>query len=136
MLLGVLSYGTSIVIFIQAMRGLGAARTSALYNTAPFAGMLLSFAIFQTAPAWTFYAALPLMLLGTILIVYESHRHSHSHAVITHDHAHSHDDAHHNHTHPEGVTASHSHEHTHEAMEHDHEHRPDIHHQHTHSDGD
>jgi drug/metabolite transporter (DMT)-like permease len=135
MLLGVLSYGISIVLFIQAMRGLGAARTSALYNTAPFAGMLLSFIIFQNAPVWTFYAALPLMLLGTILIVYESHHHRHIHTAVTHDHAHTHDDAHHNHTHPEDVTGSHSHAHTHEAMEHDHEHRPDIHHEHTHSGG-
>jgi len=38
MLLGSLSYGISIALFILAMRGLGAARTSALFGTAPFAG--------------------------------------------------------------------------------------------------
>jgi drug/metabolite transporter (DMT)-like permease len=132
MLLGSLCYGGSIVLFIQAMRGLGAARTSALFNTAPFAGMLLSFAIFSGAPAWTFYAALPLMLLGTGLIVYENHRHRHVHAALTHEHAHSHDDGHHNHAHPEVVSGTHSHVHSHEQLEHEHVHEPDIHHQHKH----
>jgi hypothetical protein len=111
---------------------MGAARTSALFNTAPFAGMLLSFLIFSGTPAWTFYAALPLMLLGTALIVYENHHHWHFHAALTHEHAHTHDDGHHNHVHPDGVSGSHSHVHTHEPLEHDHVHEPDIHHQHGH----
>jgi drug/metabolite transporter (DMT)-like permease len=136
LLLGSLSYGGSIVLFIQAMRGLGAARTSALYNTAPFAGMLLSFIIFSNSPAWTFYAALPLMVLGTALIVYERHHHTHLHPALTHDHAHSHDDGHHDHSHDEPISGSHSHIHTHETLEHDHEHRPDIHHQHGHEGGE
>lgn len=50
MIVGSLSYGLSIVLFIQAMRGLGAARTRALFSTAPFAGMLLSFLLFQEFP--------------------------------------------------------------------------------------
>jgi drug/metabolite transporter (DMT)-like permease len=132
MLLGSLCYGGSIVLFIQSMRGLGAARTSALFNTAPFAGMLLSFIIFSGAPAWTFYAALPLMLLGTGLIVYENHRHSHMHDALVHDHAHTHDDGHHNHIHIEAVNGSHAHEHSHEQVEHDHVHEPDLHHKHGH----
>lgn len=136
MLLGSLSYGGSIVLFIQAMRGLGAARTSALFNTAPFVGMLLSFVLFKNAPAWTFYSALPLMVLGTALIVYEQHQHTHLHPALTHDHAHSHDDGHHDHSHDEPVSGSHSHIHTHETLEHDHEHRPDIHHQHGHEGGE
>jgi drug/metabolite transporter (DMT)-like permease len=134
MLLGSLCYGGSIVLFIQAMRRLGAARTSALFNTAPFVGMLLSFLIFSNSPAWTFYAALPLMALGTFLIVYEQHSHRHVHEATTHDHAHSHDDGHHNHAHTEPVNGSHSHEHAHEKLEHEHEHRPDIHHGHGHDD--
>jgi drug/metabolite transporter (DMT)-like permease len=132
MLLGCLCYGTSIVLFIQALRGLGAARTSALYNTAPFAGMLLSFLLFHDAPTWTFFAGLPLMLLGAALIVYEHHHHPHTHAPITHEHAHTHDDSHHNHTHANEVKGAHSHLHTHEQIEHDHVHEPDIHHNHDH----
>ncbi len=42
-LLGSLSYGLSIILFIRALRGLGAARTSALFGTAPIAGVLVSF---------------------------------------------------------------------------------------------
>src|SRR4030066_84696 len=35
LVLGSLSYGASIVLFIHAMRGIGAARTSALFSSAP-----------------------------------------------------------------------------------------------------
>jgi drug/metabolite transporter (DMT)-like permease len=131
-LLGSLSYGGSIVLFIQAMRGLGAARTSALFNTAPFVGMLMSFAIFSNMPGWTFYTGLPLMLFGTFLIIYEKHHHTHLHPAVTHEHAHNHNDGHHSHPHESPVEGSHSHLHTHEEVTHDHEHRPDIHHQHEH----
>jgi drug/metabolite transporter (DMT)-like permease len=43
LILGSLSYGLSITLFVYAMRGLGAARTSALFGTAPLAGIALSF---------------------------------------------------------------------------------------------
>lgn len=39
LLLGSISYGMSIVLFIRAMRGLGASRTSALFGTSPMAGV-------------------------------------------------------------------------------------------------
>ena len=48
--LGALSYGLSIVLFIRAMRGMGAARTSALFSTAPLAGFILSLLIFRVLP--------------------------------------------------------------------------------------
>ncbi len=47
MLLGSVSYGLSITLFIRAMRGLGAARTSALFGTAPLAGVALSFILLK-----------------------------------------------------------------------------------------
>src|SRR5712692_5042078 len=40
LLLGAVSYGTSLVLFILAMRGLGAARTGAYFALAPFFGAL------------------------------------------------------------------------------------------------
>lgn len=46
LILGGLSYGASIVLFIHAMRGIGAARTSALFSSAPLAGISLSFLFF------------------------------------------------------------------------------------------
>ena len=46
MVLGFLCYGVSMVLFIRALRDLGAARTGAYYSIAPFIGAALSFLIF------------------------------------------------------------------------------------------
>lgn len=134
MVLGSLSYGLSIVLFIRAMRGLGAARTSAVFGTAPLAGVALSFMLFQETPSPFFFGALPLMIFAMLLLLTEQHNHRHIHAAITHDHRHSHDDGHHNHDHPDMASRSltHSHIHAHEAIEHEHPHLPDIHHRHLH----
>ncbi len=134
LILGSLSYGLSIALFIRAMRSLGAARTSALFGTAPLMGVLLSFVLIQERPNTLFFAALLLMIAATILLFVEQHGHWHSHDPITHDHRHSHDDGHHTHSHPtmEARSLVHSHIHTHETMEHEHPHLPDIHHRHRH----
>jgi len=132
MILGCLSYGVSIVLFIHAMRGLGAARTSALFGIAPLAGMLLSFIIFQEIPTWMFLVALPLMVVGTLLLVNEQHEHHHIHEMTVHDHAHTHDDEHHAHDHDKLVEGKHSHNHEHDELSHEHDHMPDLHHRHIH----
>ncbi|MEZ4671965.1 MAG: DMT family transporter [Anaerolineae bacterium] len=134
LLLGSLSYGLSIALFIRAMRELGAARTSALFGTAPLAGVALSFVLFREPLNGLFAAALPLMVIAMLLFLTERHSHHHTHQAIMHEHRHRHDDGHHNHDHPGMVSRSltHSHVHTHEALEHDHPHLPDIHHRHAH----
>ncbi|MEP7291580.1 MAG: DMT family transporter [Chloroflexota bacterium] len=134
MLLGSLSYGLSIVLFIRAMRGLGAARTSALFGTAPLVGVALSFLLFRETLTLFFIVALPLMIIAAWLLFSEQHSHRHVHETMTHDHRHRHDDGHHNHDHPGMVARSltHSHIHTHEHIEHEHPHLPDIHHRHIH----
>lgn len=132
MLLGSLSYGFSIVLFIRAMRGLGAARTSALFGTAPLAGVALSFLIFGGAPPWGFAVALVLMVVGTIILIREQHGHFHTHEAMVHEHAHSHDDGHHEHYHEGASVREHSHVHEHGNLNHEHEHMPDLHHRHTH----
>lgn len=71
LLLGSISYGLSIVLFIRAMRGLGASRTSALFGTAPLAGVILSFAIFQEPVNGFFLIALPLILVAIRLLLRE-----------------------------------------------------------------
>jgi ABC-type nickel/cobalt efflux system permease component RcnA len=117
------------------MRGLGAARTSALFGTAPFAGALLSFLIFQEAPNLFMVTSLPIMIVGAVLLLGEKHAHKHVHAVVQHDHRHHHEDDHHTHDHTEAeipANGFHSHPHTHEAIEHSHRHAPDIHHRHDH----
>ncbi len=130
--LGSLSYGASIVLFIYAMRGIGAARTSALFSAAPIAGMVLSLLIFQEFPSWMFFIAFPLMVIGTLFLVNEEHEHDHLHEVIVHEHAHTHDDGHHGHSHEGNSAQQHSHVHTHPAVVHTHHHMPDLHHRHIH----
>jgi len=135
MLLGSLSYGISIALFILAMRDLGAARTSVLFGTAPFVGVLLSFLLFQEFPNVPLVVSFPIMIVGAVLLLGEEHAHKHVHAVIEHDHRHGHDDGHHAHDHAKGeipANGFHSHPHTHEAIEHTHRHTPDIHHRHDH----
>ncbi len=132
LILGGLSYGISIVLFIYAMRGLGAARTSALFGTAPLAGMLLSFILFREFPGWLFLVAFPLMIAGTLFLVNEEHEHEHVHEMIIHEHAHVHDDGHHDHLHTGDFAQKHSHLHRHDQVTHTHQHMPDLHHRHIH----
>ncbi|MBA4383324.1 MAG: EamA family transporter [Anaerolinea sp.] len=133
MVLGCFCYGFSIVLFIRAMRSLGAARTSAVFGTAPLAGMILSFVVFKELPGWMFFIALPLMVIGTLFLTGEEHEHRHLHSAIVHEHAHSHEDAHHFHDHNGEFVNSHSHVHSHDEIQHSHHHMPDIHHRHVHS---
>ena len=129
LLLGFICYGLSTILFIRSMRGLGASRTSALYGTAPLAGVLLSIFIFGELPSFFFIIAAVLMIGGALLLINENHEHSHNHTAILHDHSHSHADAMHGHDDAKGI---HSHEHEHPVEEHDHDHTPDIHHRHGH----
>jgi drug/metabolite transporter (DMT)-like permease len=131
LLLGFLSYGLSTMLFIYSMRGLGAARTSALYGTAPLAGVLLSIVIFGELPSLLFIIAAIIMVGGALLLINEEHAHSHVHTVLFHEHSHRHNDHAHKHDEVDGV---HSHEHEHLAEEHEHGHMPDIHHRHGHED--
>jgi drug/metabolite transporter (DMT)-like permease len=126
LLLGFLSYGLSTMLFIYSMRGLGAARTSALYGTAPLAGVLLSFVIFREPLTLLFVIAAILMIGGALLLANEEHAHFHIHMPVVHEHRHYHDEFH---THDE-TDLAHSHEHEHPRTEHEHGHMPDIHHRH------
>lgn len=131
MLLGFFSYGLSIVLFILAMRNLGAARAGAFFGTAPFAGVLLSFLLFREVPDILFFASLLIMVTGAALLLSEKHSHWHSH-LMEHEHRHSHNDRHHMHRHAEDEPPEHSHLHKHEVSESSHPHTPDIHHRHDH----
>jgi drug/metabolite transporter (DMT)-like permease len=132
LILGGLSYGASIVLFIRAMRGMGAARTSALFNIAPLIGVILSLLLLGDQPGWMFYLTLPILATGAWLLMSEAHTHEHHHLPVTHEHAHNHSDGHHTHNHDVLVTGSHSHIHVHEEQVHDHDHLPDTHHRHAH----
>ncbi len=131
LLLGFVSYGLSTMLFIRSMRGLGAARTSALYGTAPLAGVLLSIVIFGELPSFLFIIAAVLMIGGALLLINEQHAHTHIHTALIHEHSHTSNDPAHGH---DDLDKTHSHEHEHPAEEHEHDHMPDIHHRHGHED--
>lgn len=67
MALGFASYGLSILAYVTAQRGLGAARTSAYYAVGPFIGVAVTWAIFGETPGASFVVALALMALGSRL---------------------------------------------------------------------
>ena len=131
--LGLLSYGVSLVCFVLALRQLGTARTGAYFSTAPFLGAALSLALVREAPTLGFWIAATLMAFGVWLHLTERHQHRHRHGPLEHGHRHVHD-AHHRHEHgpndPPGEP--HSHWHRHEPLEHSHPHYPDLHHRHKH----
>jgi len=135
MVLGYISYGLSIVLFIRAMRELGAARTSALFGTAPFVGAGLSLIFFRESQGWLFFFSLPIMMIGAAFLLKEDHEHLHKHETMEHEHRHKHDDSHHTHGHSDHEIPKngyHSHVHEHEYIIHEHQHTPDIYHRHVH----
>jgi drug/metabolite transporter (DMT)-like permease len=131
-LLGFVTYGLSLTLFVIALRSLGAARTAAYFSLAPFIGAALAVTIGAPLTASLLVAGL-FMGAGVWLHLTEHHEHWHRHRRILHEHPHAHD-AHHQHQHgPEwDCKEPHSHEHVHEPLEHAHAHYPDIHHRHEH----
>src|SRR5512147_799619 len=125
LLLGFISYGLSTMLFIYSMRGLGAARTSALYGTAPLAGVLLSFLIFRDPFTPLFILAALLMVAGAWLLANEEHAHFHIHMPVVHEHRHTWSDEFHRHEETDQTAGtSHSHAHEHPRTEHEHGHMP------------
>lgn len=133
MLLGLAGYGLSLVLFVRALRDLGAARTGAYFSTAPFIGAALALLLLGESAPLSFWLAACLMGLGVWLHLTEHHAHEHTHEALEHAHRHVHD-AHHQHTHDFDWNGKepHSHFHRHAAITHKHPHYPDIHHRHVH----
>jgi drug/metabolite transporter (DMT)-like permease len=132
LILGFFSYGISIILFIFAMRSLGAARTSAFFGSAPFVGAIISIVLFREWPGINFIFLLPVMIAGAVLILWEDHSHVHKHEMIEHEHRHVHTDNHHLNEPGDNELIEHTHWHIHKEIEHSHEHTPDIHHRHVH----
>jgi drug/metabolite transporter (DMT)-like permease len=137
LVVGFLSYGVSLVMYVLALRHLGTARTGAYFSTAPFVGAALSLIAFRERPTNGFVTAAALMAIGVWLHLSERHEHEHVHDPMDHAHAHVHDE-HHRHEHVPGdppVTdpKPHTHAHHHGPLAHSHPHYPDIHHRHGHS---
>lgn len=116
MILGFVAYGLSIFSYVRAQRNLGAAKTSAFYAIAPFAGSLLAFVIVGEKLSVAYLVALGLMLIGTIFVIWDTivknHKHLHTHTIT-----HTHDATTHQHV------IEHEHWHKHNSDESTHRHR-------------
>lgn len=133
LVIGALSYGVSLVLFILALRHLGSARTGAHFGTAPFFGA--GFAVLLMGEPVTIWLAIAvaLMALATWLVLTERHQHEHTHEPMDHTHFHEHDEHHqHHHDFPWDTRHGHAHRHAHVALTHAHAHLPDLHHRHGH----
>ena len=136
LLLGFVSYGVSLALFVLALRYLGTARTGAYFSIAPFVGAAVAIIGFGERPTLWFAIGAACMAFGVWLHLTERHEHEHVHEPMEHAHAHVHDE-HHQHAHspddPPGEP--HTHWHRHERLVHSHPHYPDLHHRHGHDHG-
>ncbi len=135
-LVGIASYGLSLVLATLALRAIGAARHAVHFSTAPFVGALASIPILGEVPRWVDLVGMTVMAFGIAVLLREQHRHPHAHDELAHDHKHRHDE-HHRHDHPPGLAPDepHAHPHRHERLVHDHAHASDLHHRHAHAHG-
>jgi len=135
LLVGAISYGVSVTLYIITSQGFGASRSQMVFSTAPFFGVLLSVAVLGETLTGTQALSAGIMGVSLVLLFTEKHIHVHRHDAISHRHAHRHMDGHHDHEHSGlPATASHSHWHVHDPVEHAHKHWPDLHHRHDHDD--
>ena len=106
LLLGFVSYGLSIFLYVRAQRVLGAAKTSAYYAVAPFVGAFLSFVFLKEQLSWKYLTALAVMIAGSALVVVDTLIRQHVHQHV-HTFTHTHDGSTHTHT----VVNTHEHNH-------------------------
>jgi len=69
LLLGFVSFGLSIFLYIRAQKEIGAAKTSAYYAIAPFIGAILSFVLFKESLNKIFLFSLVIMLIGSTIVI-------------------------------------------------------------------
>jgi drug/metabolite transporter (DMT)-like permease len=133
LLVGALTYGISIVLYIASAQQLGATRSQILFSSSPFFGVLLSALLL--GESISLLQGLAMVLIGGSLgaLVLEEHEHEHLHAKIEHDHWHRLDDQHHAQENTLGICIGwHCHWHVHNPLVHTHTHWPDLHHRHKH----
>lgn len=133
---GLLSYGASLALFVVALRHLGTARTGAYFSIAPFFGALAAIVFLDEPVTGVLLLGGALMAVGVALHLTERHSHRHTHEALEHEHEHTHGtgDTHHEHEHAVAVPPGtrHTHLHRHAPLTHTHPHFPDVHHRHEH----
>lgn len=131
LMLGAVSYGASIVLYIISAQKLGAIRSQIIFSGAPFSGVLFA-VLFQGENVSILQgASFVLLVLSIAAMSYDRHAHLHEHEATEHTHLHRHDDMHHTHVHDADVQY-HEHMHKHEKATHSHPHWSDMHHRHEH----
>ena len=130
--IGAIGYGASLLMYLQAQRTFGVARTASVFATAPFIGAAGAVLAGEAPGGLPALAAFVAMALGVYLHATERHAHRHHHHAAQHEHPHRHDDQHHDHVHETPVSGEHTHSHVHVDIEHSHDHAPDAEHAHTH----
>jgi drug/metabolite transporter (DMT)-like permease len=137
LLVGALSYGASIVLYIRSAQGMGATRAQVIFSSAPFFGVLLSVLCLGESISGVHLIATAIFIAAITLLLRDNHSHVHVHKSLRHKHSHRHDDGHHNHYHQDvSPSVRHTHYHEHPHLEHKHPHWPDLHHRHSHKDDD
>jgi drug/metabolite transporter (DMT)-like permease len=133
-IIGVFSYGISIVLYVISAQNLGATRSQILFSTAPFWGIFTAWIFLHEPITRIVLISLLLLVSGILFTNFASHGHPHYHKRMVHIHLHSHDDGHHNHIYEDDNDKSleHSHLHEHKEIKHTHKHYPDLHHRHEH----
>lgn len=74
MLLGMMTYGLAIMLYIIACRGLGTGIASSFFGINPFLGSLISIMVFSLIPTISFYISGVLMVGGMIVLSFNSYR--------------------------------------------------------------
>ncbi|MCL2687981.1 MAG: DMT family transporter [Methanobrevibacter sp.] len=142
-ILGIFSYGISIVLFVSSAQNLGATRSQILFSTASFWGIGFSILLLGEPLTLNLTIATLFLIVGIVITNNLVHTHKHKHLQMEHIHTHSHDDEHHEHNHSSlndikekgsdkntDKNKKHIHKHIHKEKEHEHKHFPDLHHKH------
>lgn len=133
LLLGLFSYGVSLVLDMQALRLLGAAREAGFFATAPFVGAVAAVPILGERWGFSEVFASFAMAMGVVLLLREHHHHLHIHEEMEHDHVHVHGNHHeHEHAGERLIEEPHAHLHRHVPLMHGHSHVSELHHRHEH----
>lgn len=132
-LLGMVSYGISIVLYISTTHIIGATRGQILFSTSPLWGILGAALLLAEPITWTTLLSFALLSIGIFFSNVTGHSHDHAHEETEHIHLHNHSDGHHFHEHfGLNKDALHVHIHSHQDLAHAHDHFPDLHHRHDH----
>ena len=134
LIVGIVSYGLSIVLYVTSAQHLGATRSQILFSTGPFWGIMAAFVLLSEPINIYVIISMAFLAIGIVMTNILTHEHTHKHLKTSHIHLHSHEDEHHNHTHKKEFikTKLHIHIHEHDEIHHKHKHFPDLHHRHKH----